>query len=145
MRYIRLILGGVLLGAGLYFTPFFVFRFFLFGLLAFAVIRLLIGSRLGWHRGYGPWGHGIAFAGGPGMRGYGPMGFADKVRGMTDEEYQAFQERFQSGPWGHDNGYGCYGGRRRGWGCNQAQQAPETKGAVTEAAFSTTTNTEPNA
>ncbi len=65
---------GVVLGAALFFLPFFVLKvlviFVLFGL----VFRLF-----GRHRGH----YGGAYR----------MAFADKIREMDDEEYAAFKER----------------------------------------------------
>ncbi len=132
MRYVRLILAGALLGAGLYFTPFFILRFFFFGILIFAFFRLLAGPRWGWGR------HQWAYAGGPfgpGMRGYGPMGFADKVRAMTEEEYKAFQDRFNNA----QHHYGCRGG----WQGRQDRGAAATPS--TEPQNPTQNSTETNA
>ena len=72
-QIIKTILGGALLGAALFYIPFFVFKvlvvFALFGIMA---------RFFGRHRGYrGPYG----------------WAYADKIRNMSDDEYTHFKER----------------------------------------------------
>jgi hypothetical protein len=85
-RYIwKPVLFGVALGAALYFVPFFFFRGFLFLLLIVLVARLFWFRRHGWYRG-----------------GFHPA-FADVIRNMSPEEYEAFRKKYDS--------YGCYPGQ----------------------------------
>ncbi len=94
MKIIKAIIIGAITGAALFFLPFFILRGFLFILFIGFVIRLIAFGR--WrHRGFGG-------------RGFNPA-FADKIRNMSDEEYNNFKQKFQ-------NGFG------RGYGSNK----PET-------------------
>lgn len=72
------IVAGVILGAALFFIPFFVLRVAAAVLIAGALFRLFAERRF---RRYRP---GIYPA------------FADKIRNMSDDEYARFKERFQS-------------------------------------------------
>lgn len=80
-QLIKTILGGALLGAALFYLPFFVLKVM--------VILLLIGfvSRFfGRRRGYkGPFG----------------WAYADKIRSMTEDEYADFKERMSQRRCGH--------------------------------------------
>ena len=71
-RFLKLIVGGILLGAAIFFVPFFLLKvagiFLIFGL----VIWIFKGRRHSRHH----WG-----------------GFADKIRSMSDEEYATFKAR----------------------------------------------------
>lgn len=69
------IVGGVFIGSILFLMPFFILKLVLFFMVCGAFMRLF-GRR---HR-YG--------------MGFGPH-FADKIRGMSDEEYDAFKTKFQ--------------------------------------------------
>ena len=78
------IIAGALIGAALFFIPFFVLRVVTVVLIVGLLFRLF--GRRAW---------------GPGSRRQERFTrFADKVRNMTDEEYAQFKERFQ---------YGCGG------------------------------------
>lgn len=87
MKILKPIGFGVLLGAGLFYAPFFLLRI--------ALVFLVIGGLFRLFRGRGPRGYG--------WRGHSPgsfggdrrLAFADKVRGMNDEEYAHFKEKFQ--------------------------------------------------
>ncbi len=89
MRIFRAIIAGILGGAALFFLPFFILRLFLFILFISLAIRLIIG--IGFRRG-SHWRE----------RGFNPM-FADKIRSMSEEEYNGFKQKFS---------YGC---GRRDW------------------------------
>jgi len=73
---------GILLGAALFFMPFFLIKIFIFLLVVWAVIHLIRGRR-----GQGPYG----------------WKFSDKIRQMTDEEYKEFKEKFSHGCRGYKN------------------------------------------
>lgn len=83
------IVAGVLIGAALFFIPFFVLRVVAFFLIAVLVFRLLAGSRRRFGRHFDE----ERFA------------FVDRIRNMSDEEYQAFK----SNPRG---AFGCGGFNR---------------------------------
>lgn len=74
------VLGGVFLGSILFAMPFFILKVALFFLVCGTLMRLFARGRMR---------HG-------GMRGmgFGPA-FADKIRGMSDEEYDAFKTKFE--------------------------------------------------
>ena len=82
---VKPIIGGVLIGAALFFIPFFVLRVAVFVLIIGLLFRLF---------GRGSWGP-------AGRRQERFTRFADKIRNMTDEEYNQFRERFQYGCGGH--------------------------------------------
>lgn len=75
------IVAGIIIGAALFFMPFFVLRVAVVVLIVGALIRLFGGRR---------------FGRGAGRRGMFPA-FADKIRNMSDEEYAQFRQRFQYG------------------------------------------------
>lgn len=75
MKLLKPILAGILIGAALFFLPFFVLRVVVVFLIIGALFRLFGGRRFG--RGYG--------------RGFHPA-FADNIRNMSDEEYKAFKQ-----------------------------------------------------
>ena len=82
---LRSILAGALLGAALFIMPFFLLRVLVFFLIIGALFRLFGGRRFR----RGGWGPG---------RGYGYMpAFADRIRQMSDEEYNQFKQRFEYG------------------------------------------------
>ena len=87
MRIFKAIIAGALTGAALFFLPFFILRGVLFFLFIGAIIRFAIGRRFR--------------RGGFGRRGFNPM-FADKIRGMSDEEYNHFKQNFHNG-YGRNN------------------------------------------
>jgi hypothetical protein len=77
---LKAIVAGLLAGAILYFAP-----MVFFGLLFFALLAkmMFFGGMMMHHRHGGYGGHHLAFA--------------DKIRSMSDEDYQAFKGRFASG------------------------------------------------
>jgi len=74
-RILRPIFAGIVLGAAVFFFPFFLLRVLLIVLVIGALFTLF--RRRGYGRHY---------------RGY-YLSFADKVRNMTEDEYRAFKER----------------------------------------------------
>lgn len=85
MKILKPILFGAILGAALFYIPFFILRV--------AIVFLIVGGLFRIFRGRGRW------RGGP--HGYGPgsfrsghrLAFADKVRAMSDEEYTQFKQK----------------------------------------------------
>lgn len=84
MRILRPVLAGILIGAALFFMPFFVLRITVAFLIIFGLIRLFSRGRF-YRGGYG--------------RPFYPA-FTDRIRNMSDEEYQRFKESY---------GRSCYG------------------------------------
>jgi len=82
MNIIRPIIGGILIGAALFFMPFFFVRIILFFLIISLIIRFFIGRRWGYRRGF-------------------DAAFTDNIRKMSDEEYNRFKQN-------RTQGYGCY-------------------------------------
>ena len=82
MKIFRAIMIGALTGAALFFLPFFILRGFLFFLFIGFIIRLVAFGR--WRR--------RGFIG----SGFNP-GLADKIRSMSDEEYNNFKQNFRNG------------------------------------------------
>lgn len=80
-QILKPILIGILIGGALYIVPFFFFR----GLLFFLVLGLIFRFFF-WGRRGGPWGW---HRGG----GINPA-FADTIRNMSAEEYDAFKKKF---------------------------------------------------
>ena len=78
-RIFKPIIIGILIGAALFFMPFFILRVFLFFFIIGAVFRFFWWRR--WNRWNGYW--------------YGPR-FADSIRNMSDEQYN----RFKRNQWG---------------------------------------------
>ncbi len=74
MNIIRPIIAGILIGAALFFMPFFFVRFILFFLIIGLIFRFFIGRRF---RGY---------------RHRFDAGFTDNIRNMSDEEYNRFKQ-----------------------------------------------------
>lgn len=85
-QLIKTILGGVILGTALFFLPFFVLKVLVIFLL-FGLVFKFFGRRKG-YRGY---------------RGPSGWAFADKIRGMNDDEYSAFKERMSHSRCGQPN------------------------------------------
>lgn len=77
MKILKPVLFGILLGAGLFYLPFFVLRVALFFLIVGGLLRLFRGRM---RHGGGPWG--------PGNR---RLAMAEKVRAMSDEEFAEFK------------------------------------------------------
>jgi len=90
----KTIIAGALAGAALFFMPFFLLRVFAFFLIAGTFFRFFIGRGL--RRGFGP-----------GVR----PAFADKIRSMSDEEYNQFKQKAQQN-------------------CGKHAQAKETKSTI---------------
>ncbi len=82
-QLLKPVLIGILAGAVLFVLPFFLLRTLLFVLLIGGLFRLLAGRRFGRGR-YAP----------PYDRGFSPA-LADTIRSMSEEDYQAFRQRFQ--------------------------------------------------
>ena len=104
--YFKPILAGVLLGAALFYMPFLIKMILLFVIMG-GLIRFIVSRKLwhyahaGAHGGEGKKGnHGHYRAHFRGFRGgWGPWfhpAFAEKIRNMSDEEYNRFKEKFQS-------------------------------------------------
>lgn len=75
MKLLKPILAGILIGAALFFMPFFVLRVVAVFLIIGGLFRLFGGRRFG--GGYG--------------RGFHPA-FADNIRNMSEEEFKAFKQ-----------------------------------------------------
>lgn len=92
---IKSVIGGTLIGAALFFAPFFVLKMMLFFFIIGGIFRMLF-----WRRMY-HWGR-------PHMY----MAMADKVRNMSEEEYTEMKNKMNN--WQH-NCYqgGCHGHFRK--------------------------------
>jgi len=77
---IKPIVGGIVLGAALFFIPFFLLRVVAFVIIVGAIFRLFAGRRR-FGRGFNE--HRLAFA--------------DNIRNMSDEEYQKFKSEMPYG------------------------------------------------
>ncbi len=86
-QLLKPVLLGILAGGVLFVLPFFLLRTLLFFLFIGGLFRLLAGRRFGWGRWrrYGPGPDG----------GFTPA-LADTIRSMSEEDYQAFRQRFQN-------------------------------------------------
>lgn len=78
MNIIKPIIAGILIGAALFFMPFFFVRILLFFLVIGAIFRLFAGRRF---RGY--------------RRSFDSH-FTDNIRNMSDEEYSRFKQTMAS-------------------------------------------------
>ena len=78
-QIIKPILGGLIIGAALFFMPFFVLKVLVF-LLIIGLLFRLFGWRRGWRHYRGPYG----------------WAFADKIRNMSDEDYEHFKVNWSS-------------------------------------------------
>lgn len=76
MRYsiFRPIIFGIMIGAALFFTPFFALKVLLFVLIIGAIFRMFSWRRYHW-------------------RGQYYTVYADRIRSMSEEEYKAFKEK----------------------------------------------------
>ena len=79
MNIVRPIIAGILIGAVLFFMPFFFVRILLFFLIIGAIFRFFIGRR--------SWGY---------RRGF-DSSFTDNIRNMSDEEYNRFKQTVNQG------------------------------------------------
>lgn len=82
MKIFRAVIAGILAGAALFFLPFFILRGFLFILFIGFIIRLFVVGRFR--------------RGGFGGQSFHPR-FADKIRSMSDDEYNKFKQNFYHG------------------------------------------------
>ena len=81
-RFLKLIVGGILLGAAVFFVPFFLLKLASIFLI-FGIVMWIFKGRRHSHRGWG--------------------GFADKIRSMSDEEFAAFKTHdHRCGGWRSD-------------------------------------------
>lgn len=78
---LKSIAGGVIIGAALFFMPFFLLRLAVIILIIGALIRLFVRPSF---RGTPPYNRQFS-------------AFIDRIRNMTDEEYQKFQQKNQHG------------------------------------------------
>lgn len=108
MNILKTVIVGALIGASLFFIPFFVLRIFAFFLIIGGLIRLFGAGRFGrYRRGFGP--------------GFNPA-FADNIRNMSEEEYSQFKQRFEGGcGCRNTSGYGGPGWGSRTWGPKEKQ------------------------
>ena len=74
------IVAGALIGAALFFIPFFVLRVIALFLIAGLIFRLFAGRRRRFGRNFNE----------------GRLSFVDRIRNMSDEEYQAFKSNPRS-------------------------------------------------
>ncbi len=81
-QILKPVLIGVLVGTALFVLPFFVLRTLVLLLIIGGLFRLIVGRWSGW-RGY------------RGNGGFHPA-LADTIRSMSEEEYQAFRQKFQT-------------------------------------------------
>lgn len=95
---IKSVIGGALIGAALFFAPFFILKTMLFFFFIGAIFRMLF-----WRRMY-HWGK-------PRMY----MAMADKVRNMSEEEYTELKSKMSN--WEHN----CYHGS-----CHSSYKKEET-------------------
>lgn len=87
-QLLKTILFGALLGAAIFAAPFFALKVLIFFLFIGFIFRVFKGRRH-YRRGY--WGP-------------GPLAYADKIRSMSDEEYEAYKEKCGNGDaWGKSN------------------------------------------
>ena len=87
-QVLKTIVFGALLGAALFAAPFFVLKVLAVFLIIGFLFRVFAGRRYYHRRGWrGPWG----------------WAYADKIRGMSDQEYEEFKEKFQGRCWPVDS------------------------------------------
>lgn len=88
-QVIKTIIVGALLGAAIFAAPFFVLKVLAFFLIIGLFIRIFRGRRYYHRRGWkGPWG----------------WAFADRIRSMSDKEYQEFKDSYSQHCWPGDPG-----------------------------------------
>lgn len=86
-QIIKTIFFGALLGAALFAAPFFALKVLLFFLIIGFFFRMFKGRgyrRRGWN--------------------YSGWAYADKIRQMSDQDYEEFKEKTQHGCWPEDSG-----------------------------------------
>ena len=87
-QVLKTILFGALLGAAIFAAPYFALKVLLFFLIVGFFFRIFRGRRHYHGRGWkGPWG----------------WSYADKIRTMSDEDYQAFKENYSRRCWPEDS------------------------------------------
>lgn len=86
-QLLKTILVGVLIGAAIFAAPFFAVKVLIFFLIIGIIFRVFRGRGYYHRRRWG----------------YGPWAYADKIRGMSDQEYQEFQEKYQGRCWPGDS------------------------------------------
>jgi hypothetical protein len=83
MKILKLLLFGTLLGAALFYMPFFLLRIAVTFLIIGGLFRLFRGRWRKGSPGYGPGNFRLSHR----------LAFADKVRAMSDEEYTQFRQK----------------------------------------------------
>ena len=73
---LKTIVAGIILGAGIFYVPFFLLRVLLVFIILGTFFRFFIGRRFG--------------------RRFNPA-ITDRIRSMNDEEYKSFKEKFNNG------------------------------------------------
>jgi hypothetical protein len=96
------IIAGILIGAAIYFAPFFALKTIFFILIIGAIFRMFSWRRYHWRSHY-------------------YVAYTDKIRSMSEEEYNQFKSRMNH--WNHD--YCCYGSENYSCGRNKENQSPE--------------------
>lgn len=76
---IKPVIAGLLIGTALFFIPFFVLRVAVFILIVGLIFRLFAGRRRHWNRNFMD----------------RRMAFTDRIRNMSDEEYNQFKQSAQ--------------------------------------------------
>jgi hypothetical protein len=112
---------GILFGAAAFFAPFFLIKGFFFFLFIGFVFRMI------WWRGY-RWGHHFRYQ----------MVMADKIRSMSDEEYNELKNKLNDCD-NHYSGRGCHG---RGWNRGCYSDRYDTCEPKKDASTDTKTDTE---
>jgi hypothetical protein len=100
------IIAGILIGAAIYFVPFFALKTLFFILIIGAIFRMFSWRRYHWRSHY-------------------YVAYADKIRSMSEEEYNEFKNKMNR--WNQDyccnSHYSC-GDHYSCWG-NKENQSPE--------------------
>ena len=99
------ILFGVLFGTALFFAPFFLLKIIFFIVLISFLFRIFFWRRGGWNH----------------YRHYN-LAFADKLRGMSEEQYAEFKNNFNHTCCGHD-----YHSEKSATKTDNAEQSAEKK------------------
>jgi hypothetical protein len=87
-QVLKTIIFGALIGAAIFAAPFFVLKVLAFFLIVGLFFRIFRGRRGHYRRKWGgPWG----------------WAYADKIRTMSDEDYQSFKENYSQRCWPEDS------------------------------------------
>ena len=87
-QVLKTIIVGALLGAAIFAAPFFVLKVLAFFLIVGLFFRIFKGRRYNHRRGWkGSWG----------------WTYTDKIRSMSDQEYQEFKENYRQHCWPEDS------------------------------------------